>query len=366
MNSERIRGKVFWPDGHFSGGEVEIRAGRIADVRSLPEEALQGDERTALILPGLVDIHSHACIGYDTCEADEEQLGKMLDFQRSVGVTSYLPTTMTYDEDKLAGVCRRIAAVRHPGLKGIYLEGPFLSREKKGAQNEAYLMKPDADMVRRLQEAAKGLIRVVAVAPETEGAMEMIGDLSGEVVLSLAHTTADYETAKRAFAAGASQVTHLFNAMLPYHHREPGLIGACFDTEGVRAELICDGIHVHEAVIRNTFRQLGPERVVMISDSMEATGMPEGTYALGGQTVYVKGRRATLADGTIAGSASTLYDCMKYAISVGVPREQVFLACTRNPAQAARIETRVGSIEPGKDADLLILEEESLKIRSVL
>ncbi len=363
---EKVRGKVFRPDGVFRYGEVSWEDGKIRQVRDLRSDELRAEEEETLVIPGLVDIHSHGCLGEDTCETSREGLEKMLDFQRSVGVTSYLPTTMSYDEEKLRSVVRKIASVKHPVLKGIYLEGPFLSHEKRGAQNENYLMAPDAGMIRRLQEESGEMIRVVAIAPELEGAMETISALKGEVVFSLAHTTADYETAMAAFRAGARQVTHLYNAMRPYQHREPGLVGACFDTEGVMAELICDGIHVHKAVIRNTFRQLGRHRVIMISDSMEATGMPDGVYALGGQKVVTDGKRATLLDGTIAGSSSTRYDCFCYAVNEGIPLEEAVLACTANPARAVGLDTVIGSIEPGKRAEMVLLEGDSLKVKRVI
>jgi N-acetylglucosamine-6-phosphate deacetylase len=363
---ESIRGRIYRPDGKFRYGQVSWTDGLIWEVLDLNFADLTEPEREQLIVPGFVDIHSHGCIGNDTCETTREGLTEMLDFQRSIGVTSYLPTTMSYDEEKLTRVCETIASVEHPTLKGIYLEGPFLSRAKRGAQNEKYLMNPDADMIRRLQKAAKGLIRVVAIAPELEGAIDTIKALRGEVIFSLAHTMADYDTAMAAFRAGATQVTHLFNAMRPYLHREPGLIGACFDEDRVMAELICDGIHVHDAVVRNTFRQLTSHRVVMISDSMEATGMPDGQYALGGQEVHVEGKKATLTDGTIAGSACTLYDCFYHAVTEGIPLEDALYSCTASPAHAVGLYSQIGSIEPRKRAEMLVLDEGSLMVRQVI
>lgn len=358
---EKMRGQLFLPSGEFQLGEIAIEDNIIKEIKLVSEGAISGavfskHEHTQKLIPGLVDIHSHGCVSHDTCDATEEELIEMLEFQKSKGVTSYCFTTMTYDEDRLSKICQTISKIDHPVLKGIYLEGPFISKEKKGAQNEKYIMKPDADMVKRLIEASNGLVKVVAVAPEVDGAMDMIAELKNDVRFSLAHTTANYDTAKAAFEAGAKQATHLYNAMPPYNHREPGVIGAVYDSEEVMAELICDGIHVHEAVIRNTFKVLGPERVIMISDSMEATGMGDGTYGLGGQTVHVKGRLATLDDGTIAGSASTLYDCLSHAIRIGVPESYAVWACTRNPAKAIGIYDKVGSIEVGKNADLVLLD----------
>lgn len=352
-----VRGSIFCEDGVFRNGELRIEGKRI--VALLLEEKgeclpLTEEEKEIRILPGLCDLHSHGCVGHDTCEASESELYEMLEFERSQGITSYCPTTMTYDEGKLSGIMERIKACGHPNIKGIYLEGPFISYEKKGAQNAAYIQNPDAAMVKRLKELSGGLVRFVAVAPEVIGAMEMIEAV--DVRVTLAHTAAKYDTAVEAFSKGARQVTHLYNAMPAYNHREPGVIGAAYDCQDVMCELICDGIHVHDAVIRNTFRQLGPDRVILISDSMEATGMPDGTYALGGQEVWKKGRLATLADGTLAGSASTLFDCLKHTIEAGVPEHEAIWAATRNPAKAMGILDEVGSLVVGKVADVIMVD----------
>lgn len=352
-----LKGNIFFPDGTFRYGRITIEQDKIAEVKELDESALQETEKNIRIIPGLVDIHSHGCVGHDTCEATAEELYEMLEFEKSRGITSYCPTTMTYGEEKLLHICRTIRECNHPNIKGIYLEGPFISKEKKGAQNEAYIMKPDAEMVRRLKEASGGLAKIIAIAPETENALAVIGEIKDEIRVSVAHTNATYEIAKEAFKTGAKQVTHLYNAMPAYNHRKPGVIGAAYDCEEIMAELISDGIHVHEAVIRNTFRQMGDRRVILISDSMEATGMENGTYALGGQTVYVKDRVATLTDGTIAGSASTLFDCLKHAVEIEVPVASAIWAATRNPARAIGIYDQVGSIEAGKQADLILISD---------
>jgi len=347
---KQVSGKIFCPDGQFRAGTIYIEGDRIVDIKFGDVPSCE-----SYIIPGLVDIHSHGCVGHDTCDATADELRQMLEFQRSCGVTSYCPTTMTYGQDRLESIIDNVKACGHENIKGIYMEGPFISMEKKGAQNPDYIIPPNEVMLEELLDKAGGLIKVVAIAPEVEGAVELIEKMSDRVHFSLAHTACDYDTAVSAFEAGVTQVTHLYNAMQPYTHRQPGLIGAAYDTPDVFCELIADGIHIHDAVIRNTFRQLGPERVVLISDSMEATGMPDGEYALGGQKVYKKGRKATLADGTIAGSASTLMDCLKYAISIGVPMSDAIFAATRNPAKAIGIYDDVGSIEISKKADLVNL-----------
>jgi N-acetylglucosamine-6-phosphate deacetylase len=246
------------------------------------------------------------------------------------------------------------------------LEGPFIAKEKKGAQKEDHIIPANKEMLNDLQDKADGLIKLVTIAPETEGAMECIQDLKDEFHFSIGHTMADYETACKAFEAGADHVTHLYNAMKPSNHREPSVAEAAADDSDVFVELICDGIHLHPSVVRNAFRIYGDDRVVLISDSMRATGMTDGEYTLGGQEVAVKGALATLADGTIAGSVTNLYECMKKAISMGIPKEVAIKAATVNPARSIGVDKEVGSIEVGKKADILVVNEELVLEKVIL
>lgn len=355
-----IRGQIFNPQGEFFFGEIEISGSKITNISALSKESLSSEEQERLIIPGLVDIHTHGCFGHDTCDASYEGEKSIVDYEKSHGITSFCPTTMTLDEDTLTKICKNIAEVKKTTdvIKGIYLEGPFISEGKKGAQNPKYIMKPDYDMIARLNDASGGIVKVVAIAPEVEGALEVIKKGSNQFRFSIAHTEANVDEAAAAIEAGAKHVTHLYNAMPAYSHRAPGVIGAAADSDDTRVELICDGIHIHPAVIKNTFKLFGPERVILISDSMEATGMPNGTYSLGGQTVHMKDRRATLDDGTIAGSASNLYDCLSYAISIGVDKASAIFAATRNPAKEIGIYEEVGSIEIGKASDILIISKD--------
>ncbi len=247
---------------------------------------------------------------------------------------------------------------------GINMEGPFISEAKKGAQNAAYLHAPDADMFRRLQKKANGLFKLCDLAPELPGAMETIEALAGEVRLSIAHTEADYDTACEAFRRGARQVTHLYNAMPPLSHRAPGVIGAAADNDEVAVELIADGVHIHPAVVRATFKMFW-NRVMLISDSMMATGLEDGEYSLGGQAVTVRGNRATLHDGTIAGSATNLLDCVRSAVKMGIPLGQAIRSASTNPARAIGVQHDYGSLEPGKLANVLLLDDE-LNVHTLL
>ncbi len=361
-----LRGMVYTDRMCFEPGEVVIDGEQIEKVEQCDAGALTEKETRTYILPGLVDIHFHGCAGYDFCDGTAEAVRAIASYEMTHGTTTICPATMTLSEEQLLEICAAGAAAEtevlpegipvKDVLRGIYLEGPFISMEKKGAQNPAYIHKPDLAMLRKLQQAAKGMIRMAVVAPETEGAMELIREGAGEFRFSIAHTCADYETAKEAMEAGAHHVTHLYNAMPPFTHRKPGVIGAAAENEETRVELICDGIHIHPCVVKSTFKLFGAERMVLISDSMMATGMEDGEYALGGQPVIVKGNRALLKDGTIAGSATNLYDCMRTAIQMGVPKEEAVRAATRNPAEAVGLSEECGVLRSGRRADILLAD----------
>lgn len=365
----QIKGILYTETFCFEAGVLTMDGDRILSVEKCDEEDLTTEQRESYILPGLIDIHFHGCAGSDFCDGTVDALRDIASYELRHGITTICPATMTLSEEMLTHICSVCAAaVRDdritPGipmgdiLKGIYLEGPFLSMKKRGAQNPAYLRKPDPEILVRLQRAAHGLIRIVAIAPETEGALDCIRKGKKDFRFSIAHTCADYETAKEAIQAGAAHVTHLYNAMPPYLHREPGVIGAAAETEFVTVELICDGNHVHPSVVRNTFRLFGAERIALVSDSMRAAGMEDGEYTLGDQSVRVSGGHATLADGTLAGSVTNLFDCMRNAIRMGVPREDAVRAATYNPAALIGIAGAYGVLRAGGMADILITDRE--------
>ncbi|MBM6900031.1 N-acetylglucosamine-6-phosphate deacetylase, partial [Gemmiger formicilis] len=256
---------------------------------------------------------------------------------------------------------------RGADLVGINMEGPYISPRKVGAQNPKYVMAADAGMFRRLQARSGGLIRLVDIAPEEPGNLDFIRECHNEVRISIAHTCTDYETAKEAFAAGASHMTHLYNAMPGITHREPGPIIAALE-EGAEVELITDGVHIHPAMVRFTFNTFGDDHVILIADSMMACGLPDGQYSLGGQAVTVRGPRATLTEhpDTIAGSATCLYDCMKHAVmQMGVPLASAVRAASLNPARSIGIEADYGSLEPGRWGNV-ILADDQLNIVKVI
>ena len=266
--------------------------------------------------------------------------------------------TLPYDVlEKAFATARQLADTSPTNcakLLGIHMEGPYFCEKRKGAQNGAYLKNPDFAGFQTLYDGCGGLIRIVDLAPELPGSSEFVEKASKLCTVSVAHTDADYESAKAAFDHGAAHVTHLFNVMPPIHHRTPGVIPAAAENPKVRAELICDGMHVHPSVVRLAFAAFGGARIVLISDALRCCGMPEGEYELGGQKILLKDGLAKLLDGTVAGSATHLFDGMRNAILFGIPEEDAIRAATFNPACALGVQDRVGSIAPGKEADFII------------
>ena len=361
-------GKVFQEDGSFLEQTIYINDHRLVDKAEYQDDGEVIDAEGLLVLPGLVDIHSHGAAGEDCSDGNPEGLKKILQYEKRCGITSYCPTSMTFPKERLRQIFASIkGAQTEEGAKvvGINMEGPFLDPVKKGAHVEEWIAAPDAAFVRELNQDADGLVRLVTLAPNMDGAEEFIKEMHEEVCISLGHTAADYDCASRAMKLGAHHVTHLYNAMQPFGHRAPGLIGAAMDDPECMVELICDGYHIHPSAIRAAFRMFGPERVILISDSMRATGMENGTYELGGQEVTVKDRKAVLKDGTLAGSATNLYGCMCKAVEFGIPLEQAIMAATANPARSIGIFDRVGSIRIGKQADLLLVSE-NLELKRVI
>ena len=361
-------GKVFQEDGSFLEQTLYVNDHCLVDKAEYQDDGEIIDAEGLLVLPGLVDVHSHGAAGEDFSDGDPEGLKKILRYERSCGITSYCPTSMTFPKERLRQIFASIkGAQTEEGAKvvGINMEGPFLDPVKKGAHVEEWITAPDAAFVRELNQDADGLVRLVTLAPNMDGAEEFIKEMHEEVCISLGHTAADYDCASRAMKLGAHHVTHLYNAMQPFGHRAPGLIGAAMDDPECMVEMICDGYHIHPSAIRAAFRMFGPERVILISDSMRATGMKNGTYELGGQEVTVKDRKAVLKDGTLAGSATNLYGCMCKAVEFGIPLEQAIMAATANPARSIGIFDHVGSIRIGKQADLLLVSK-NLELKRVI
>lgn len=368
---------VYGEDKTFSRLDIRIEEDVFTEIcpslaPSENESVLDADGLYAI--PGLIDIHFHGCMGHDFCDGTVEAIDAITRYEASCGVTSVCPATMTVSPESLVQVMDAARTYNEsparPGqasLVGINMEGPFISEAKKGAQAAEHIRLCDEALFCSLQERSGGLIKLVDIAPENEGAMEFIDALHDKVTISLAHTTADYQTAKEAYDRGARHATHLYNAMPPFTHRAPGVVGAAFDSPHCRAELICDGVHIHPSVVRATFQLFGDDRMILISDSMRAAGMEDGQYTLGGQDVAVKGKYATLvSDGALAGSVTNLMDCMRTAVKeMQIPLESAIACATMNPAKAIGIYDRYGSISTGKIANLVLLDRD-LNLRQVI
>ena len=353
--------RIFCSDFTFREGAFEVADGRFGAIlpEQIPEDAI--DLQGATVIPGLVDVHSHGNSGADFSDGDYEGLKQMAAYYATVGVTSFAPASMTLPYDVLAKAfanAKRLTQEKPAGLavlRGIHMEGPYFSYNKRGAQNPDYLKAPDYEGFKALQEGCGGLVRIVDIAPELPGAEDFIRQAKESCTVSVAHTEATYDDARMAFSAGATHLTHLYNAMPAIHHRNPGTIPAAAENPNVRAELICDGLHAHPAMVRFAFNLFGGARMVLISDSGRCCGMPNGSkFDLGGQDAWLVDGVARLADGTIACSATNLYDCMVNAIRFGIAEEDAVRAASYNPACAIGADALVGSIETGKAADFLV------------
>ena len=365
-----INGSVFVGEG-FVERDVFVADGRFVGEAARAEGGQTVDAAGCYVIPGLVDLHFHGSAGADISDGDLAGLHRMGAYEASRGVTAMCPATMTLPEDVLMRAAQAAAAYApaadEAALVGINMEGPFISPSKVGAQNPDYVRNPSAEEFRRLQEAAGGLFKLVDIAPEEPGAEEFIREMAGEVRISLAHTCTDYDTAVRAFELGARQLTHLYNAMDPMHHRKPGPIPAAVEHGEVTAEIIADGVHIHPAMVRLAFQLFGDDRMILISDTLRAAGLEDGTYDLGGQDVTVRGPVATIDNGALAGSVSDLMRCLTVAVrDMGIPLASAVKAASANPARALGLDAERGAIEPGKVADAVLLDKETLDLRAVV
>ena len=337
--------------------DVTVKDGRITGVDRAKNTDYDGREIDLcgkILRPGLVEIHAHGNSGFDTMDGTAEAFDTMSRFEFKHGVTSWLPTTMTEPLEKIrkaTSVLPRDEAGK-ARILGFHMEGPFISALHKGAQQKENIISPSVAVFSSFSG-----IKMLTLAPELPGSGELIRFASENgVIVSLGHTDCDYDTARKAFLDGALCLTHTFNAMPPFLHREPGPIGAAI-TENAYVQVICDGLHLHRAAVLALYRIFGAERMVLISDSMRAAGLGDGDYIFGGQRVKVRNSEARTETGALAGSTATLFDCVKTAVSFGIPAEDAFRMASETPAKLLGVKK--GRIAPGYDAEFIVTDEEN-------
>ena len=347
---------LFGENFKFNSADVCVQNGVFADFCDGEEIDCGG----LMMIPGLVDVHTHGAVGATADDGEFDALDKISKFEAEHGITTFLPTlsTQSYEQLTASAECIRRAKPEMTGAKigGIHMEGPYFSLKYKGAQDPKNIRCPDAEEFFKINKSADGLVKLISIAPENEGAEEFVKAVKDSVKVAVGHTDADYETMVNAIGWGVTQLTHTYNAMRGLHHRNPGAIGAAIEGN-VYCELICDGMHIHPVMVRLLYKAIGAERLVLISDSVRPAYLPDGVYDSCGLKVFVKDGKATLEDGTIAGSSSTLFDCLKKAIEFGIPVEDAVRAATYNPAKAVGIEGECGVIKKGRKADFLLVDD---------
>ncbi len=386
-------GKVFSPDLHFHNKDVLISDGRfVSEDHFSSSDGMVYDASGYYVIPGLVDIHFHGALGYDICDAGLEAFEKIAAYEAGCGITAICPATLTLPPQDLENVLltgalyakKQSSHQRSPFLAdliGFNMEGPFISYAKRGAQNPDYIRSCDADLVERFQKVSDGLLKIIGLAPEVNPSFaDYIRTVKDSVTVSLAHTDCDYDTALKALEAGAGHLVHMYNAMRDLTHRDPGPIGAVMDYlrlhpgSDLTCELICDGIHVHPASVRAAFGLIGARHIILVSDSLRSTGMPDGDYELGGQKTTKEGKYCRLkkngpdgAPGSIAGSVSNLMDCLRTAVvQMEIPLEDAIACATIQPARRIHADSLYGSIEPGKCGNAVLLDQNTLQVRAVM
>lgn len=369
---------IYTPDVRLKDGWIAVREGKIYDLGcGTPPEPFSHDHwldaGELLVVPGLVDLHLHGGGGREVMEGSLEALRDVARVHAANGTCTIVPATVSASPGALQQVATAVAQLigaqgnEEAEIVGLHLEGPFICPEKKGAHVPEHIRAVDRSLLDSLQELSGNYLRIVTMAPELPGALELIADLTRRgILVSMGHSRASYDVARQAIAAGATQVTHLFNAMDSLHHRQPGLCGAALATDSVVAELIADGFHIHPAVLSLVAQVKGPDRLVLVTDAMAAAGLGDGEYNLGGHRVYVQGGRAALADGTLAGSTLTLHRAVVNMVKMaGVSLQNALKMASQTPAMQLGLQGRKGCIRPGADADLVFLDQ-ALEVKGVM
>lgn len=372
---KKASGFIFTPEGEFRYGTVSVDEGLITEIE-YTDESDGGCEEQLMILPGLVDMHIHGAAGADFSDGSYDAIDKIALYEKQHGIAAFLITTMTLPKDELLNIAEISGKYIEDRLKskdltkaypaGLYVEGPFVSASKKGAQKEENISLPDSDLLREMHKKSGNNVKFVLIAPELENSREFIlATQKMGIRCTVGHTDADYDIARNAIDMGVTHATHLFNGMSSFNHRNPGAAGAYLMNDKAEVELIADGNHLHPDLLKFVFSVKNKDKVILISDSMRATGMPDGEYTLGGQPVIKKGNRATLPSKTLAGSVSNLYECMVNAINSGVDSATAIMAASINPAKAIGIDKDFGTIEVGKRSSLLLVDD-NWKLKRIL
>ena len=362
-----IQSKKVWIAGQFIPAQLEVAEGKITAVREYGERSVDQDYGTKRIVPGFIDVHTHGAYGYDTNDGEPEGLRNWMKHIPEEGVTSILPTTVTQMPDVLEKAVANVASVVEEGYEGteilgIHFEGPYLDMDYKGAQPPEAIAQAAVDQFRRYQEAAKGLIKYITLAPEhdVDFALTKYCKENG-VVVSMGHSSATYEQALMGIANGATSMTHVYNGMTPYHHRKPGLVGTAFRVRDIYGEIICDGCHSHLAALNNYFTAKGRDFVIMVTDSLRAKHCPPGgSYQLGGHDIEIgeDGLARLKGTDTIAGSTLNMNKGLKILVEKAlVPLDAAINSCTLNPARCLGVDDRKGKLVVGYDADIVVLED---------
>ncbi len=365
-----VNGKIILPDSIVENKILSFDNKILGFVDDVPANAEVIDAKGGYVSPGLIDIHIHGYLGEDTSDGNAEGIFKMANGIMKNGVTSFCPTTMTVSMDEINKALDVVRSLKEESkswqgaeILGVNLEGPFINPKKKGAQAETHIKKPDSEFIINNAD----IIKLATMAPEMEGGCAAIKEIceNSEVVVSIGHTDATFEEALSGIEAGATHITHLFNAQTPLQHRNPGVVGAAL-MENVTTELIADTFHVHKGLYELLARIKG-ENLVLITDCTRAGGMPDGEYSLGGQPIFVKGVQCLLENGTIAGSVLKLNEAVKnFKENTSLPLYKVVSAATLNPARAIGADNCKGSLELGKDADIIITDNDFNVVKTII
>ncbi|MFD2611922.1 N-acetylglucosamine-6-phosphate deacetylase [Paenibacillus gansuensis] len=347
-------------------GSVIVRGGQIESVHYGNDAAAAADITLdgcgQLLIPGMIDVHIHGADGFDMMDGTDRSVEAVSSACARSGCTSFLATSVSSSLEDLLRMISSVSRVagKEPGanIAGIHAEGPYLNLKRKGMQNENYLRHPNPEEMKIILDHTGSLLRMVTIAPELPGGMEMVSFLADrDIIVSIAHSDATYEEAKQAFQCGASHVTHCFNGMRPIHHRDPGLVVAAFEEEHVSVQAIVDDVHLHPAIVRLMYREKGAGSMVLITDALQAMGLGDGKYVFGGHEVMVRQGVATLADGTLASSTVTMNEALAKTVRAGIPLRDAVTMGTKTPADLLGLEKK-GRIRDGADADMVLLDDE--------